>query len=423
MRKALGLLIAVLLVVGLAATGVLAEGKALNVWIMEPGNREAIAKYFNDVNSDFEKSHPGVKVEIQYIPWLSGQQKFITSIAGGVAPDIAEMGTTWNAQFAEMGALEEMDKYVDQWGYRDDFTPGLVESATLDGKLYGAPWYAGARGLMYRKDWFKEAGLEAPKTWEEFLQAAKVLTKDTDKDGKIDRYGFAIQGKGPHTWLPLIWENGGEIAVKKDGKWVSALDQPAAIEALKWYAELLTKYKVAPEASVTWSAIDARQAFALGKVAMIVEGSWGLPAILKYNPDPELQNKIGFAMMPRGKKDNSAFAGGSNLVIFKQSKNKELAAEYVKFLLQPKNLIEWSKQVNFFPGRISTYDAYKDDPILRVFAGQMKAARSYPATPGWGIIEKQGLMNNMIQAMLSGKVSVEEGAKQAAAKMNEIFNY
>ncbi|MGE5577060.1 MAG: hypothetical protein ACM3TT_07690, partial [Syntrophothermus sp.] len=102
---------------------------------------------------------------------------------------------------------------------------------------------------------------------------------------------------------------------------------------------------------------------------------------------------------------------------------KELAAEYVKFLLQPKNLIEWSKQVNFFPGRISTYDAYKDDPILRVFAGQMKAARSYPATPGWGIIEKQGLMNNMIQAMLSGKVSVEEGAKQAAAKMNEIFNY
>lgn len=421
MRKALGLLVAVLLLVGLAATGVLAEGKVLNVWIMEPGNREAITRYFNDVNGDFEKSHPGVKVEIQYIPWMSGQQKFITSIAGGVAPDVAEMGTTWNPQFAEMGALDEMDKYVGQWGYRDDFAPALVESATLEGKLYGVPWYAGARGLMYRKDWFKEAGLEAPKTWEEFLQAAKVLTRDTDKDGKVDQYGFALQGNGQHTWQPLIWQNGGEIAVKKDGKWVSTLDQPAAVEALKWYVELLTKYKVAPEGSVTWNALNARQAFALGKAAMLIEGPWGLPAILKSNPD--LEGKIGFALMPRGKKSGASFAGGSNLVVFKQSKNKELAADYVKFLIQPKNLIEWGKQINFFPGRLSTYDAYKDDPVLKAFAEQMKTARSYPATPAWGIIEKQALMTNMIQAMLSGKVGVEEGAKQAAAKMNEIFSY
>ncbi len=420
MRKALGLLVAVLLLVGLAATGVLAEGKVLNVWIMEPGNREAITRYFNDVNGDFEKSHPGVKVEIQYIPWLSGQQKFITSIAGGVAPDVAEMGSTWNGQFADMGALEPMDRYVDQWGYRDDFSPGLVESATLDGKLYGAPWYAGARGLIYRKDWFKEAGLEAPKTWDEFLQAAKVLTKDTDKDGKIDRYGFALQGNGRHTWLPLIWQNGGEIAVRKDGKWVSAIDQPAAVEALKWFTELLTRYKVTPEASVTWGALEARQAFALGKAAMFIEGSWGLEPILKSNPD--LEGKIGVAMMPRGKKDGSSFAGGSNLVIFKQSKNKELAAEYVKMLLQPKNLIDFAKEVKFFPGRVSTYDIYKNDPVLKVFADQMKAARSYPATPAWGAVEKS-VVTNMIQEMLSGKISVEEGAKKYAARMNEIFNY
>ena len=108
-----------------------------------------------------------------------------------MAPDLAELGTTWNPDFAAMGALVDLGPYVAKWGHGNDLLPALVESATYNGKLYGLPWYAGNRSVYYRKDWFAEEGIEEfPTTWEDFVEVAIRLTKDTDGDGKIDRYGF-----------------------------------------------------------------------------------------------------------------------------------------------------------------------------------------------------------------------------------------
>ncbi|HHW13993.1 MAG TPA: extracellular solute-binding protein, partial [Firmicutes bacterium] len=281
--------------------------------------------------------------------------------------------------------------------------------------------YGGARVLMYRKDFFEAAGIKkAPTTWEEFLATAKAIQK-VGKDGKVERYGFAFQGgAGRLTWLPFIWQNGGEIAVKKDGKWVAAVDSPAAIEALRFYTDLLLKHKLAPEASVAWSALNARQAFALGDCGMIIEGPWAIGALKKTNP--EIEKVLGVALLP-GRKKMATFAGGSNLVVFKQSKQRDLAAEFVRLMLSEKYQLELARLLKFFPGRTSFQQnpIFTSDPILKVCVEQMKYGRALPPAAGWGSIEKLNVPNVMLDKILTGKASVESAANWAADKMNDLF--
>ncbi|NLG84901.1 MAG: sugar ABC transporter substrate-binding protein [Firmicutes bacterium] len=393
---------------------------SLEVWIMQPGNQD-VEKLLAQAKADFQAKNPEVEVNLQFVPWLSAWQKITTAVAGGEAPDVCELGTTMTPFYADMGALLDMTKYVQAWGYAKDLDPGVLESAVMDEKLFGVPWYAGARALVYRKDWFAEAGIKSPpKTWDEFLAAAKAI-QQVDKNGKVIRYGFAFQGNGRLTWLPFIWQNGGEIGYKKDGKWVSGMNSPEAIEAIRFYADLLLKHKLSPEASVTWSALNARQAFALGTCGMLIEGPWGLPPI--YNANPEIASKIGVCLLP-GKKKMATFVGGSNLVVFKQSRQKDLAAEFVHLLMGDKYQLELAKMLKFFPGRVSLQDdtAFKSDPILKVFAEQMKYGRSLPAAPGWGSIEKLDVPGVMLQKILTGQMSVEQAAAWAAEKMNDLFN-
>lgn len=274
---------------------------------------------------------------------------------------------------------------------------------------------------MYRKDLFEAAGIKkAPTTWDEFLADAKLLTK-VGKDGKVERYGFAFQGgAGRLTWLPFIWQNGGEIAVKKDGRWVSALDSPQAVEALKFYTDLLLKHHLAPEASLTWSALNARQAFALGDAAMLIEGPWAIGALKKTNPD--IEKVLGVALLP-GNKRMATFAGGSNFVVFRQSKQKELAAEFVHLMVSEKYQLELARLLKFLPGRISLQKnkMFTSDPILKVAVEQMEYGRSFPAVAGWGAVEKTNLPNIMMDRILTGKMTVEQAAAWAADKMTDLF--
>ena len=135
---------------------------------MDPGSPK-IQSVVKGYGTAFEAQHPGTKVNIEFVPWAQAHDKFTTAIAGGKMPDVAEMGTTWTPEFADQGASSRprspSGKYVSS----------LVDAATLDGKVWGKPWYAGARALIYRKDVLEKAGVKPPKTWDELLAASKAI--------------------------------------------------------------------------------------------------------------------------------------------------------------------------------------------------------------------------------------------------------
>ena len=281
---------------------------AIDVWIMDPGSPK-IQGVVNQYGKDFEAANPGTKVNIQFVPWAQAHDKFVTAIAGGKVPDVAEMGTTWTPEFADQGALLEQPGISG-----DEYVSSLVDAATLNEKVYGKPWYAGARSLIYRKDMLEKAGVKPPKTWDDLMAAAKAV-----KAKNKGVYGIGFTGLSEHMYLPTIWQAGGEIATQDGDTWKSALNSPQAAEAIDYYASFY-KQGLSPKAAIGWEEPDAQTAFINGDVAMLIAGGWGYNSIIATKP--ELEKKIGTELTPTGPSGKgTAFAGGSHLVQFTESGN------------------------------------------------------------------------------------------------------
>ena len=395
------------------------EKVTLNFWIMGAGPTH-LRSAVDTMVADFEKENSDMEVIVQYIPWGSAYDKIMTSVAGGIAPEVIEAGTTWTPGLAEMGVLMDLDAKIDAWGNRDDLLPGLVESATYNGRLYAMPWYAGCRALIYRKDWFEKEGIAAPPkppevwTWDEFLKAAIKLNNPPD------RWGFGVFAGEMHQWLPLIWQNGGEIAIKiPEGYYKATINEPNAVEALTFYTDLFLKYGLSPQGCLIHTAKEGRKGFAMGKYAIVFGGAWWLPTIEKFNP--EIKGKYAVALLPK-RKEAATFVGGSNLVIFQESKYADEAWKFVEFLLNKENQLTFAKTVGMFPARMSVFETpYYSEYPLNVFAEQLKVGKVYPVTPEWGQIEATRILFTMIENILMGKKTVQEAADDTAVEMDKVF--
>ncbi|HEY3240823.1 MAG TPA: extracellular solute-binding protein, partial [Acidimicrobiia bacterium] len=251
--------------------GAVDEQGTIDVWIMEPGSPE-LKTYFTQASTDFASAHPGAKVEVQFVPWASAHDQFVTAIGGNQTPDVAEMGSTWTPEFGGEGVLAPAE------GDLDGYVDSLVEGATVDGEVYGLPWYAGVRALIYRTDVLAGLGLSVPTTWAELLTVGRAIRDRTDV------HAFGVAGIANHYFLPLVWQNGGEIATEKDGQWRSGMASPQAVEAIQFYADLYAKEHFAPDGALSWNVRDVRAAFEAGDLAMMIGGGWQLRAMLSAHP-------------------------------------------------------------------------------------------------------------------------------------------
>jgi N,N'-diacetylchitobiose transport system substrate-binding protein len=393
-----------------AAAAEEAGGDALSVWIMQPGS-EDIETIVNETAAAFEEQNEGVTVDVQFVPWANAHDQFVTAIGGGQVPDVAEMGTTWTPEFAELGAFAPVD--VSAGG---DYVESLVTSATVDDETYGYPWYAGARSLIYRTDVFEDLGLEPPETWEDVLTAGDAIAESGDIDP------IYVAGDDVHVQAPLVWQAGGELAVQED-TWTAQVDSEAGREAFAFYKELWDK-GWSPEGAVNWNSVDVRDAFANGDSAMMIGGGWDLAAILSTNPD--LEGNVGTALAPAGPGGNQdAFAGGSHLVTFAESENAELGAQFIEFMLQPEQVTAFTEAVGFLPGTVSGVEASSasGDELYGTFAEQLvEHSRSYPPTAAWGQIEGDQVFTNATQQMMQGALTADEAVAQINQQMQEAFD-
>jgi N,N'-diacetylchitobiose transport system substrate-binding protein len=420
MRRALLLALAVVLLPGCgvltpSAGGSSAKGP-LRVWIMEPGNPE-LRTFFTSATGEFEAAHPGSQVAVQFVPWASAHDQFVTAIGGGQMPDVAEMGSTWTPEFGDIGALEpaELGGAGDQDG-AGRFVASLVDGATVDGTVYGVPWYAGARALIYRTDVLASLGLSVPTTWDELLTVGRAIR---DRAGMA---AFGVAGNAAHYVLPMVWQNGGEIAYRKGGVWRSGMDSPEAVAAVQFYADLYRTEHFAPAGALSWNARDVRKAFEAGDLAMMIGGAWDLRPILAAHP--ELAGKVGTALLPAGPAgDRDSFAGGSHLVVFSGSKKEALARSYLDFLLAPSRVAAFTTRIGFLPGaRDALAAATPPDPLYQTFTAQLEDhSRSYPPTREWGGFEADGLFTSAVQQVMAGKRTAAQAMKDVAKTMDAAF--
>lgn len=393
------------------------DGETLDVWIMQGTNTES-EDFFDRAGEAFTE-RTGATLNVEMVQWADAHDRFVTAIAGGTTPDVAETGTTWTAEFAEAGALAPIGDYVTDAGLDGKLVEGLVEPGKLDDELYGMPWYAGVRSIVYRTDIFEAAGIAEPGTWEQFRDA--VLTLKTINPDIIP---FPVAGDAEYLTYPWVWGAGGDVATKSGDTWTSGLDSPEARAGIQFYTDLALKDGSSTTGATTWKETDLLDNFAQGKVGMAMMGSWTPATIIEKNP--ELEGKIGSFPVP-GQTDgiSPSMLGGSHLTMFETTKDKDLAWEFIDLMTTGEFATEWATQSGYFPGETSALDATvaDADEITEAFADQMVEAGAYlPVTPKFGAVQAKKTTNAMIQSILSGEKNVEQATADAAAEMTEILN-
>jgi N,N'-diacetylchitobiose transport system substrate-binding protein len=392
------------------------QAKDITVWLMNGSAPDAVIKR---VNAQFNQAHPNTAVKIQIQQWDGIQEKTTTGLASNNPPDVLEIGSTLVSKFADSGGLEDLSgKKADLGG--DTWLQGLTDAGTLDGKLYGIPYYAGDRAVLYRKDLFAKAGITTLPTDRAGLVAA--MAKLQAKYGS-DKQFSALYFPGQYWYaaLPFIWDEGGEVAVQDNGQWKGTLDSQQSQAGLSALKDIVTKYSKAP---VNGNENDNDPAVPLGegKAGMIIDAGWKVGTVEKAHP--ELKGQIGVFAVPSKNAGQTApvFLGGSNLAVSAGSDAPDLAYEWIKILAGTKAQTDLATTGGVIPNSTSLLTLHAKDPVLSVFDQAAKNSRSTPSTPKWANVESGTVLQDMLVSIFSGKKSVAEATTDATEAVTKTLN-
>ncbi|WP_422480160.1 ABC transporter substrate-binding protein [Pleomorphochaeta sp. DL1XJH-081] len=362
----------------------------------------------------FEQENPGYKVNVEAFVGDGMETKMLVAFRTGAVPDVLAVPNGWTIPFAKQGYLSNMDDYYSRSGFpADDYIQAAVDTATLDGAVYGVPYRMETHGFIYNKDLFRAAGLDPnrpPKDWDELLEYAQKLTDPAKR-----QYGYAITGGGEKQntiflVLPMIWMNGGDV-ISADGS-KSIINEKEAVEAVRRYTDYLNKYKVSPPSTLENDGTGIRRLFEQNVNAMMQQGSYALPNIYDAGID------VGTGLIPAPKgKDPAVIIGGWNYTVPKGVENREAAYKFLDFLTEPENMAFFT---DTFPARYSALEAERfQDPILQPFKDMLPFARMQPTLTQWP--EIVNVIFTEIQQILLGAKEVQPAMDDAAKKINQLL--
>lgn len=402
----------------------------LSVWIMP--NSGTPDKDFMEVIKPFLDQNPNIKVTPTVLDWGSAWTKITAAATSGQAPDITQLGNTWVSAVSAMGALEDLTPNYKDFGGDSAFVKATLSTTGIDGKSqrYAIPWFVDTRAIYYRKDACEKAGVDPTKdfdTWDSFKAALKKLN-GVEIDGK-KMSALGMPGKNDwnvvHNFSWWIWGAGGEYI--KNGK--AAINSPESVQGINFYASLAAD-GLMPKAALEKNSSEVEALFNSGEYATIFSGAYLAQTIkTEFAKDSTKSldpKKVGVAIVPEGPKGRYAFFGGSDLSIFKSSKNKPEALKLLAFLASADAQVAYAKKHGNLPANAKSFDDkfVTDDPMLSVFKKQLQYGKSYPSIPGWAPSEsllQKGLSNVWDNVMgVNGAYDPAKNQKELDAAANDV---
>lgn len=416
-----------------AAAPELKKGSTITMWIMPnspqpvPDLEKVLAKFTQDT---------GVNVKVEAVGWGDALAKLTAAATSGQGPDVTQLGTTWVAQYAAMGALADVTEKVADVGGEAAFPPPSWNTTKIKGKdnVYSIPWFTDVRAIFYRKDVLAKAGLD-PATafadWDSFRATLEKINGTAVGGKKMAAIG--MPGKNSwdvaHNMIPWMWGAGGS-ELSSDGK-ESPVNSPEATKGVMFWAGL-AKDGLAYKPALQKNTAEVEALFANGNFSVIVSNP-GLANTFKVDKakggykGTAADGNFAVAPVPAGPAGRFTFFGGSNLSIFKSSKNQNEAWALVKYLATKDAQLAYSRTVGFLPATVEAQNdpAYAAADQNPAFLEAVKSGRSYPGVPAWGGIEQVFTKHfgNIWETTLkdgsfseaSVKASLDAAAKEAEA--------
>jgi multiple sugar transport system substrate-binding protein len=384
----------------------------LSLWAMGREGEEVAA-----LTREFERQNPGVRVDVQQLPWTSAHEKVLTAFVGEATPDVAQMGNTWIAEMALLGAVAPLDAFVARSPVVDaaDYFPGIWATNQLDGALYGVPWYVDTRLLFYRKDLLAQAGYDAvPSTWDDWLAAMEAI-----KQQNPERYAILLPVNEFEQLLTLALGTG-EPLLRDGGRYGNFRSRPF-VSTLVFYLKMFQR-QLAPVATET-QVSNLWDEMGRGYFTFVFHGPWSIAEFKRRLP-AELQDTWMTASMPGPKGPGAGIAGGSSLVVFRGSKHPELAWKLVEHLSLPASQRRFYQLTGNLPPRRESWkdERLANDPYVRAFREQLERVVRTPPVPEWERIVTEMRLVSEKAVHRVGPASTEEDlyrvAEQSAAEID-----
>lgn len=371
----------------------------------------------NELIRRFEAQNPGIKVLHQTFPYDAYQQKVATSIPAGQGPDVVNLYYGWAPTWVKAGYLVPLPE---DWAKRVDesFVP-MVQAAKVAGKLYGVPTAVRSLALFYNKDLFRQAGLSGPpRTWGEFLEAAKRLTvKQGNRFTQIG-YGVAPDGQDHHLVREVLLRQFGGRPYSEDGRRVLYLSE-AGVRALTFYTDWVRKYEIGVPGFFPGNN-GYRDGFIAGKIGMIVDGSFAIGTIqqgARFN--------WGVAELPLerpgGRKANFGSFWMHALTPLATGAKREAALKFLAFLTSEETQRYWLEKV----GELPASKALIRDPKLSLSPvyGPFVLSLGYAkATPFVDEAAQRKVMVDAINRVLLQGMDPAQSLKMAAEEEQKILD-
>jgi multiple sugar transport system substrate-binding protein len=425
MKKFWSLFLVVTLFVAIYVTSGICDTKKpkLTVWMVKTYSAAVNDSMAQRAKEFAEKNN----VDLNYvsIPEKDLYAKWSAAIESGQTPDVSSFAYQDIGEFQAKGLLMDLtalNKTIEK--KQGAFASTVTAPITFSGKRYAIPLWVDVNVLIYRKDLLKAAGFNnPPQTWEEFRKIAKATT---DRSKGIYGAGMGCGLKDSEWFTRTVIASFGGSEVSKDGKKVT-IDSPATIKAFKFIADMYFIDKSNPPDVVAWDGAGNNKSYLSGQSAMVYNGGT-LVASLK-NDNPELYTKTGVALTPAGPKGRCPVVGTSNYGIFKNTKNPQLAQDFIEYCLNKDWYQKWIKQG--VPYLVPVYqDSVKDpiwqDPMNKPFIDHLKYMKYLgykgPYSDHASKVFNTHCYTDVYQKILAEKMAPKKAVKELQQKIEKIYN-
>jgi multiple sugar transport system substrate-binding protein len=388
-----------------------------------PPDSDALTKIVDAFNT----ANPDICVKTTIVPGSETDiTKLLTSIRGGVAPDVYMADRFTVPQRAAEGVLAELPEAA---SLKDQYVEMAWDETQFQGKTYALPFDFGARALYYNKDLIKAAGEDpaqldiskGPLTIDTVVKIADKITT-MDSSGNYDVMGWVPGGPGPggnpgaldqgwhYTWGFIYGGSFADLAACK----VTPTDAGvvAGFQFLYDWAKAHDPEKVSRWVStnVPPEAGAQQNPFVTGKLAMVITGDWRIGEMAKYAPNTDYG--ITYIPVPKAGDESVTWDGGWSMALIPGSKVSDQAVKFIEYITGPEGQKVYTQETGHLPTlKLLLEDASIYAERSKVFLELAKVATNRPALSVGAIYW---------DALTSAQGSVELNLKEPQAALQEV---
>jgi multiple sugar transport system substrate-binding protein len=377
-------------------TGGEEPAEPLSLWQFYGDESMPTGKPFYDFVTRYEQQS-GTDVDIRFIPYDDFNRTLTQAAAAGDGPDIALISAFDTAAMADAGVIQDISSQVQAWGQQNAYFPTSWESTQVDGKTYGIPHLADAYAVYYNTSMVQQA----PTTWAEMESTAAALSGE-------GRHGLAVSGiEGAEGATGLA------IRMLAAGAQPTEIDSPGGHAALQSFQRMVQSGALS-EGFLTWNEEDAKNQFATGQAAMMINSATYVNILREENPD--LQWSV--AVLPK-EATGQTMLSAENLTIGATSDDVERAWDLITFMQRPEELQVYLPDRNKLPAR-SDVPGTAEDPVRAIFAEQLQQAWAPDAALAPHTNEVLTALQAALQQALSG-TPIPDAARNAQSAIDEAL--